>query len=95
MAGQTRDYKPRLSIEISEHQEQLLRELVPHNLKSALVRSMLDTLLDLLRSKPNARINIIALIIAREFDLAQATFQAAAQAAQGVQTDGSTGECFR
>jgi hypothetical protein len=90
MANQTRDYKPRLSIEISQSQDDELRMLVPHNMKSPMVRAMLDSLIMLLKSMPHARTQVIALIIAREFDLAQATYQAAAEAANRSATDGST-----
>ena len=90
MANVTRDYKPRLSIEISQSQDDELRMLVPHNLKSPMVRAMLDSLIMLLKSMPHARAQVIALIIAREFDLAQATYQAAAEAANRSATDGST-----
>lgn len=69
-----RDYKPRLSVEITEQQDEALRKLIPHNMKSPMIRAMLDTLIYLLRSMPDARLSIITLIIAKEFDLAQATY---------------------
>lgn len=72
-----RDYKPRLSVEITEAQDDALRQLVPHNMKSPMIRAMLDTLIHLLRSMPDARLSIITLIIAKEFDLAQATYEGA------------------
>jgi hypothetical protein len=70
-----REYKPRLSVEITERQDTALRKLVPHNMKSPMIRAMLDTLIHLLGSMPDARLTIITLIIAKEFDLAQATYE--------------------
>jgi hypothetical protein len=70
-----REYKPRLSVELTEAQDHALRMLVPHNMKSPVVRAMLDMLIHLLKTLPNARLQILTLIVTKEFDLAQATYQ--------------------
>lgn len=72
-----REYKPRISVEISQQQDDALRQLIPPNLKSPMVRAMLDTLIHLLQSMPEARLKVITLIIAKEFDLAKATYEGA------------------
>lgn len=72
-----REYKPRLSVEISETTDDALRRLIPHNMKSPVVRAMLEMLIHLIEEKPNARINILNLIVLKEFDVARATYRRA------------------
>jgi len=65
--------KPRLSVEITEAQDDALKRLIPYALKSPLVRAMLDTLIRLLEKNHETRHNIITFIISGELDIAKAT----------------------
>jgi len=69
-----REYKPRLSVEISEAQHKALLDLIPHNMRSPIIRSLIDHLIGLLRGMPDARMQIIGLVIANEYDVARATY---------------------
>ena len=54
------DYRPRLSIEITEHQNQKLRELVPWGTKNQLFSTIIDQLIPLLERHGST---VIALIL--------------------------------
>lgn len=71
------EYKPRLSVEIPTDMDRALKELIPPQLKSEVVRAVLETLVFLLKSHPNARPQVIAAIITKQLNIAETTYREA------------------
>lgn len=64
----TTDYRPRLSIEITEEQNKALQELIPWGLKNQLFSTIIDQLIPLLRRRGP---DVIAMIITDHINVAQ------------------------
>lgn len=72
-----RPYKPKLSVELPQETHDALNRLLPHAMKSPIIRAMLEQLIRLLSVHPNARVQICNLILLHELDVAKQTYESA------------------
>lgn len=77
---QSDEYTPRLSVDISEEQHKLLRDLIPHGLKGQIFRLIVQDLIDLLQISTQ-REAILALILNRTINVPCRSLE--------IETDGS------
>lgn len=67
----TKDYRPRLNVEISQDQFNALQQLIPHGLKNHMIRAILDCLINVLQNAPD-RPRAMALILEKSLDIPRA-----------------------